>query len=156
MKSTLLTAVAALAFATPAQAAPADDAVKAVTTWLDKFNAGDMNAFYSAHAPNAVLVDEFAPYIWAGKDAPMTWAESFGKDTKAHAITDARMDYAAPVRADSDGQGAYIILPTTYHIKQGGKPMSAKGSMTFAMTHADGSWKIASWTYTAPAPTPDP
>lgn len=155
MKLALLSAAVALTFATPLQAAPADDAVKAVTTWLDRFNAGDMDAFYAGHAPNAVIIDEFAPYVWAGKDAPRVWAESFGADAKAQDITEPRMDHGQPTRAETDGKSAYIIVPTVYHIKKGGKAMSAKGSMTFVMTHADGSWKIAGWTYAAPAPSPD-
>ena len=61
----------------------------------------------------------------------------------------------SPQKAYSDGKSAYIVVPTVYHMKQGGKAMSAKGSMTFVMTRADGTWKIASWTYTAPAPAPD-
>ena len=156
MKSLLLTAAAlALTSSQPASASPTDDAVRAVTTWLDKFNAGDMNAFFAGHAANPVIVDEFAPYVWAGKDAPRVWAQAFEADAKAHSITQPRMDHAAPTRAESDGKSAYIIVPTVYHVTQGGKTMSAKGSMTFVMTHADGSWKIASWTYTAPAPTAD-
>ena len=157
MQKLVLSALAlSVALAQPAQAAPADDAVKAVTAWLDKFNAGDMDAFFAGHAPSPVLVDEFAPYVWTGRDAPQTWAQSFERDAKANSITEPRMDHAAPTRAESDGKSAYIIIPTLYHIKRSGKPMSAKGAMTFVMSHADGSWKIASWTYSAPAPTPDP
>jgi ketosteroid isomerase-like protein len=156
MKNVLMAAVA-LTAAVPhaAFASPANDAVKAVTTWLDKFNAGDMQAFFAGHAASPVITDEFPPYIWTGKDAPQRWAQSFGADAKAHAITDPHMDHGAPLRADSDGSSAYIVIPTVYHVKESGKPMSAKGSMTFVMTHGDGSWKIASWTYSAPAPTPD-
>jgi ketosteroid isomerase-like protein len=139
----------------PVQAAPAGDAVSAVTAWLDKFNAGDMNAFYAAHAPGAVIVDEFAPYVWAGNDAPHVWAEDFDADAKAHRITEPRMDYAAPIRAESDGKSAYIVLPTVYRIKQDGHSMSAAGTMTFIMSNTVGGWKIASWTYSAPAPAPD-
>jgi ketosteroid isomerase-like protein len=144
-----------LGLAGPARAAPADDAFSAVRTWLDKFNAGDMNAFYAAHAPGAVIIDEFAPYVWTGKDAPHVWAQGFDADAKAHGITDPRMDYAAPIRAESDGRSAYIVLPTVYRIKQNGRSMSAAGTMTFAMVRQGSEWKIASWTYSAPAPAPD-
>lgn len=139
----------------PAQATPADDAVRSVTSWIDKFNAGDMNAFYAAHSANPVIIDEFAPYVWSGKDAPHVWANAFEADAKAHGITDPRMDYAAPIRAESDGKSAYIVLPTVYRIKQNGRSMSAAGSMTFVMSRGTDGWKIASWTYSAPAPSPD-
>ncbi|MDP9423990.1 MAG: hypothetical protein M3Q19_14365 [Pseudomonadota bacterium] len=49
----------ALSLAAPAQAGPAEDATAAVTSWIDKFNAGDLNAFYAAHAPDAVIIDEY-------------------------------------------------------------------------------------------------
>jgi ketosteroid isomerase-like protein len=143
------------AVASPATAGPADDAVRAVTTWIDRFNAGDMNAFYSAHTANAVIIDEFAPYVWSGKDAPHVWANGFDADAKAHRITEPRMDYAAPIRAESDGKSAYIVLPTVYRIKQDGRSMSAAGTMTFVMVKTASGWKIASWSYAAPAPAPD-
>jgi ketosteroid isomerase-like protein len=156
MKFMLCVATAAsFALAVPVHAAPADDAVSAVTTWIDKFNAGDMNAFYAAHAPGAVIIDEFAPFMWTGKDAPHIWAQGFDADAKAQHITDPRMDYAAPMRAESDGKSAYILLPTVYHIKQNGRSMSAAGTMSFVMSRTADGWKIASWTYSAPAPAPD-
>jgi len=156
MKLMLCIATATLlALPVPVQAAPAGDAVSAVTTWLDKFNAGDMNAFYAAHAPGAVIIDEFAPFVWTGKDAPHVWAQGFDADSKAQHITDPRMDYAAPIRAESDGKSAYIVLPTVYRIKQNGRSMSAAGTMSFVMIRTADGWKIASWTYSAPAPLPD-
>ena len=61
--------LAAKPLAGPAAAGPAEDATAAVTTWLDKFNAGDFNAFYAAHAPDA-LIDEYAPFEWRGQCRP--------------------------------------------------------------------------------------
>jgi hypothetical protein len=65
------------------------------------------------------------------------------------------MDYAAPIRAESDGKSAYIVLPTVYRCKQNGRSMSAAGTMTFVMVHQGADWKIASWTYSAPAVAQD-
>jgi len=156
MKWSLSVATAiCVALSNPAQAAPADDAVRAVTTWLDKFNAGDMSAFYAAHTANPVIVDEFAPYLWSGANATHVWADGFDADAEAHGITEPRMDWAAPLRADSDGKSAYIVLPTVYRFKQNGRAMSAAGTMTFVMSRAADGWKIASWTYSAPAPASD-
>ena len=93
--------------------------------------------------------------MWTGKDAPHVWAQGFDADAKAQHITDPRMDYAAPMRAESDGKSAYILLPTVYHIKQNGRSMSAAGTMSFVMSRTADGWKIASWTYSAPAPAAD-
>lgn len=144
-----------LGLASPAYAAPADDAFSALRTWLDKFNAGDMAAFFAGHTDNPTIIDEFAPYAWMGANAAQNWAQSFDADSKAHAITEPRMDYAAPIRAESDGKTAYIVLPTVYRMKQNGRSMSAAGTMTFAMVRQGSGWKIASWTYSAPAPAAD-
>ena len=140
------------AFVAPAAAGPAEDATSAVTTWLDKFNAGDVNAFKAAHAPNAVIVDEFGPYFWTGADTPQRWLDDYGKDSTANGISGGRLDYAAPIRASANEKSAYIVLPTIYRMTQGGKAKSAAGNMTFVMTKIGNDWKIASWTYSAPEP----
>jgi ketosteroid isomerase-like protein len=152
LKSICFAAAASLVIAMPAKAGPAEDATAAVVDWLDKFNAGDIAAFTAAHAPAAVIVDEFAPFYWSGPNAAQAWLGDYGKDATAKGISGGRLDYAAPVRAESDGKSAYVVLPTIYRCKQGGKAMSAAGHMTFIMTRADAGWKIASWTYSAPAP----
>jgi ketosteroid isomerase-like protein len=143
------------ACAVPAQAAPTDDALHAVTIWLDKFNAGDMDAFFAGHADNAVIIDEFAPKVCSGAKVALTWAHDYDSDAKTLYLRDPRMDFAAPVRAESDGKSAYIVLPTVYRIKLEGRSMSAAGTMTFVMSNTAGGWKIASWTYAAPEPAPD-
>jgi ketosteroid isomerase-like protein len=149
---TAAAAAASFAFATSAMAGPAEEAAAAVTTWVDKFNAGDTNAFKAAHAPNAVIIDEFGPYLWSGPNAPQQWLDDYGKDAATHGITGGRLDYAAPTRAQSNGNMAYVVLPTIYRFQQAGKMKSAAGNMTFVMTKAGHDWKIASWTYSAPEP----
>jgi ketosteroid isomerase-like protein len=141
-----------VAVCVPANAGPAEDATATVTTWMDKFNAGDMDAFSAGHAQNAVIVDEFAPHVWTGADAPKRWLEDYVKDSTAHGISKGHMDYATPVRADASDTAAYIVMPTIYSFQQGGRKKSAAGSMTFVMTKVGNDWKIASWTYSATAP----
>jgi len=150
-QATLFLAATA-AFTAPALAGPAEDATAAVTTWLDKFNAGDVAAFQAGHAPDAVIVDEFGPHLWSGPDAAKRWLDDYGKDAAAGGISGGRVDYAAPVRASASANSAYIVLPTIYRMQQGGKAKSAAGTMTFVMTRAGQEWKIASWTYSAPEP----
>lgn len=151
MKSILLAAVA-LAIATPATAGPAEDATAAVTSWLDKFNAGDIPAFLAGHRAGALIVDEFAPYVWGGPDSAQRWLGDYAKDAEARGISGGRIDYGKPVHAASDGRGAYIVLPTTYRFTQKGIKMAGTGSMTFVMGRVGDAWKIASWTYSGAPP----
>ncbi|HYC96104.1 MAG TPA: nuclear transport factor 2 family protein [Sphingomicrobium sp.] len=143
---------ATAAIAVPANAGPAEDATAVVTTWLDKFNAGDVAAFNAGHAANAVIVDEFRPYLWTGPNASQRWLADYGKDAAAGGISGGRLDYAAPIRATATEGTAYIVLPTIYRMQQRGKAKSAAGTMTFVMTRTGNEWKIASWTYSAPEP----
>ena len=138
----------------PAIASPSDDATQVVTSVLDKFNAGNVQAFFAAHQPDAVIIDEFAPYVWSGSGSAQRWATDYARDAEARGISNGRVDYGKPIQANSDGATAYIVLPTTYSFEQKGKKMAAKGSMTFIMARAGADWKIASWTYSGATPAP--
>ena len=132
---------------TEAQAGPSEDATAVVTNVLDKFNAGDINAFFAAHQDGAVIIDEFAPYVWGGSNSAQRWAAAYAKDAEKRGISGGRVDYARPIQATSDGTSAYVVLPTSYRFTQNGKKMAGKGSMTFVMVHGGTGWKITSWTY---------
>lgn len=147
--------LAALALANPAVAAPVDDAVATITTTLDKFNGGDADAFVNAHHDGAVIVDEFAPFVWGGSGSVQKWLGDYAKDAGSRSISDGRIDYGKPIQANADAGGAYVVLPTTYRFTQNGKKMAGAGSMTFVMARRDGQWKISSWTYSGATPTPE-
>ena len=153
-KAGLLLALSLL-IAAPAKAGPAEDATAAVTSVLDKFNAGDVDSFFAAHQDGAVIVDEFAPYVWGGPGSAQRWAGDYAKDAETRGISGGRVDYAAPVQKSSDGASAYIVLPTTYRFTQKGRKMAGKGNMTFVMIRRAGAWKIASWTYAGGTPAPE-
>jgi hypothetical protein len=147
--------LATLLLAAPVHAGPAEDATAAVTSVLDRFNAGDIEAFFQAHQEGAIIVDEFAPYIWTGSGSAQRWAGDYMRDAEARAISEGRIDYSAPIQANSDGTSAYIVLPTTYRFLQRGVRMAGRGSMAFLMTRVGTNWKIASWTYSGATPSPE-
>lgn len=151
----LLVASTMMATGSPALATPAEDATAAVTSVLDKFAAGDINAFFAAHRDGALIVDEFAPYVWGGPQSVQRWAGGYDADAKRRGISGGRVDYGKPIQASSDGTSAYIVLPTTYRFVQNGTKMAGVGSMTFAMAHEASGWKITSWTYSGATPTPE-
>lgn len=152
MRMTVLLLASSLLFAAPAQAGPTEDATAAVTNILDRFNGGDVEAFLQAHQANAVVVDEFAPFVWTGSGSAQRWAGDYTRDAAARGISGGRVDYSAPIQANSDGATAYIVLPTTYRFTQNGRRMAGRGSMTFVMARDGADWKIASWTYSGATP----
>lgn len=155
MRMTSLFLALTLMAAAPAQAGPAEDATAAVTNILDRFNAGDANAFFQAHQDGALIVDEFAPYVWTGSGSPQRWAGDYERDAAARGISGGRVDHGPAIRAESAGDSAYVVLPTVYRFVQHGTRMAARGTMTFVMRHVGANWMIASWTYSAPAPSPE-
>ena len=148
----LLFLLAAFFLTAPAQAAPVEEAQRFVTTTLDRFNAGDMDAFAAAHQDNHVIIDEFAPYSWSGAGAVRRWMADYMRDAAARGISGGRVDYSEPLQAGSDGNAAYVVLPTVYRFMQNGQQMSARGSMTFVLVRYGNDWKIASWTYAGETP----
>ena len=147
--------VSSTSLADIAMAGPAEDAAAVVTSVLDKFNAGDIDAFFAAHRDGAVIIDEFSPYVWGGAESAQRWAADYAKDSEARGISGGRVDYSRPVQAASDGTGAYIVLPTTYRYTQKGVKMAGPGSMTFVMGRVGKDWKISSWTYSGATPAPE-
>lgn len=141
-----------LLLAWPAHAGPAEDATRAVTNILDRFSGGDIQAFLAAHRDDAIIIDEFAPYVWAGNGAAQRWIGDYMRDAGANGISDGRVDYEAPIQANSDGTSAYIVLPTVYRFVQRGTRMAGRGSMTFVMRRDGDDWRIASWTYSGATP----
>lgn len=155
MRAFLALLFTTLLFAAPAQAGPAEDAANAVTTVLDRFNAGDINAFFAAHQDSAIIVDEFAPFVWTGAGAAQRWAADYMRDAQARGISGGRVDYGPAVQANSLGDSAYVVLPTTYRFMQNGRRMAGRGHMTFVMAREGAGWKIASWTYAGSTPAPE-
>lgn len=153
--STMMLGLATMLAAAPVNAGPAEDATTAVTSVLDKFNAGDFKAFADAHRDGALIIDEFPPYQWGGPGSIKQWGADYEKDAAARGITAGRVDYEKPLQAHSDGNSAYVVLPTTYRFQQKGVKMAGKGSMTFVMARSESVWKIASWTYSGATPTPE-
>jgi ketosteroid isomerase-like protein len=141
--------------AAPATTASAADATAFVTAMMDKFNGGDVKAFLKAHQDDALIVDEFGPHVWTGPGSAKHWLDAYAKDSEAKGISGGRVDYGKPLQVNGDATGAYIVLPTTYRFVQKGTKMSAPGSMTFVVKRAGKDWKIASWTYSGAAATPE-
>ena len=126
-----------------------------ITATLDKFNGGDADAFAAAHRDGAMIIDEFAPFMWGGPGSVGKWLSDYAKDAGARGISAGRVDYDKPIQATSEGNSAYIVLPTTYRFMQGGKKMAGAGNMTFVMAREGDGWKISSWTYAGATPAPE-
>lgn len=144
MRKAILALALTTAAAPPARAQQAD-VVAVVNKFIDGFNKGDIAAALSTCAPNAAIIDEFAPFAWHGCD---TWANAYDADAKLHGITDGSVTLGKPWHVDIVGTSAYVVGPGSYAYKQKGKPVKETLS-TFAVVLQKGAagWKITSWSW---------
>jgi ketosteroid isomerase-like protein len=148
-----LIGLAALALPLPALAQ--DAAVEApIKAFADAFNKGDMAAAAAQHDKSVTIVDEVAPYIWSGQGAFAGWLAALGKETSSLGKTDEAVAFGAPTRELVDGAQAYAIVPVTYTYKQKGAAMVEVAQITFTLRKGAAGWKISSWTWTGPDPSP--
>ena len=75
------------------------------------------------------------------------WADAYDKHAQATGVTDGKVTYGKPTRAEVDGDVAYVIMPTVYLYKEHGKPLQEEDQMTVVLNHEAGGWKIRSWTW---------
>ena len=147
MRSPLFAAVLFLvAVAPPAFAGAAEDAALApVHHFVDSVNAGDMKGAAAAYAPEASIIDEFAPYRWQGPRAYAGWLADFEAKSKAQGLTEPMMTLLKPTRVVVSGDHAYAVLPALYDFKLKGKPIREFGTFSFALTKTMEGWRIAAW-----------
>ncbi|HET7218603.1 MAG TPA: hypothetical protein VFJ02_11175 [Vicinamibacterales bacterium] len=123
-----------------------------ITKFIDTFNKGDMAGAASTHAaePDLAITDEVAPYFWRGAKAFESWAGDLDRDAKKNGITEQKVVLGSATRVETDGNAAYVIVPSTYTFKLKGVAMREAAQMTFTLKKGASGWLIHGWTWTGP------
>ncbi len=147
-RSILVVALSLLAVPALGRASDASDAVAQVKQFIDGFNKGDVKSALATCASPAVIIDEFAPYLWQGPNACADWANDFDADAKKNGITDGFVKMSKPRHVFVTGNVAYVVVPTAYDYKLKGKKVSQTGA-TMAVTLRKGAdgWRITAWAW---------
>lgn len=157
MQRLLVVAICAFGLLAPGAALAADPQVMApVRQFIESFNQGDVKAAEATHAADVVIVDEAPPFVWKNPGAFQAWLASLTKDDKARGRTDGAVALGEPTREEVAGDAAYVVVPAEYTFKEKGVAMHEPSQMTYALRKTATGWKISSWTWTGPAPTPRP
>jgi hypothetical protein len=134
--------------ATPALAGGNAAAVlRPVHQFIDGMDAANAKASAAAFAPNASIIDEFAPYHWQGDDAFAKWDADFGAWAKAGGVSDVFITLRKPKHLNVSADHAYAVVPTLITFRQKGKKMREHGTFTFALTETATGWRIAAWAW---------
>ena len=156
MRKAILGIVMCLLTAVSAAAQTADAQMMApIQKFMEAFNKGDIAGAAATHAAGAdlVILDEVAPFLWRGAGAFQAWAADLDTDAKKNGITDQMVTISAATRAETNGDGAYVIVPSVYTFKQRGVAMREAAQMTFALKKGTSGWLIHGWTWTGPRAT---
>ena len=147
--SMILTASLLLALAPGAKAADAG-VENAITQFSAALHSGDSKAAKTFLAPRTVILDDVAPYYWAGANAFEDWQADLAKTSLARGMAEEDAELGAPSRIEVAGDHAYVVLPASHSFKMKGRLMREKAQLTFILARDDSrAWKITSWTWTA-------
>jgi ketosteroid isomerase-like protein len=153
-RQTAALAVALAAMAAGARAAPVDDAVATVRQFIDAFDRGDVAAAAATHEADAAIIDEVGAHQWHGPGAFQAWAGDLMKDAAANGQTDMAVVLGKPLRAQVDGDTAYVVMEAAFNYKQRGVATTEPAQMVFALKKEAAGWKIAGWAWSGGTPRP--
>jgi hypothetical protein len=109
---------------------------------------------YMAHVDGAVLptvfaddglviVENFPPYIFNGKDAAAHWEAGYRKHVAQ--LTELKCDFGKAHDLDRNGDRVYFVLPTTWRGVQSGSRFEEHGAWAFVLTKSSGQWRIIAY-----------
>lgn len=120
--------------------------IRAITDFMAMLDDARVDGVF---ADDAIVVENFAPYVFRGADAVARWRAGF----REHAATLAGLKVAFGPAQDfsRDGDTAYFVLPTTWTGTTKGKPFEEEGGWSFVLARAGAGWRIAcyAWAVTA-------
>jgi hypothetical protein len=113
-----------------------------------------MLARYMAHVDGAVLppvfaddglviVENFPPYIFNGKDAAAHWDTGYRKHVER--LKDLKCEFGKAHDFDRNGDRVYFVLPTTWRGVLPGSRFEEHGAWAFVLTKSSGQWRIVAY-----------
>jgi ketosteroid isomerase-like protein len=155
MRYWVIGAVIGLAVGGYAGAETPDPALMApIQKFVDSFNAGDVAGAAATHAATAdlAIIDEVPPHLWRGAQAFQAWAADLDGYAQKNGITDQGVTISTPIRQETSGDLACVVVPAVYAFKQGGVSMREAAHMTLVLKKGADGWLIHGWTWTGPKP----
>jgi ketosteroid isomerase-like protein len=147
LTSIALTAILA-GLAAPASAATVPAAVMAPISAVLKYtNANDTSKLDAYYTSDAVVIDEFAPYVWTGSSAGARWWTSLMAVNRKTSISNMKASMQPVQHFNVSGDKAYVVVPATVSFFYKGKPQKETGTLTMTLQRSGTDWKIATQTW---------
>ena len=86
-------------------------ALAAVRGMVDAVNQADFATAIAAFTDTPVIVEDIAPFIWQGADAPSDWLSAMGANAARLNVQSVMMVLEQPTRVEVDAEAAYAVFP---------------------------------------------
>jgi hypothetical protein len=122
-----------------------DEAMMTPVTALARYMAHpDGTVFPPVFAGDGlVIVENFPPYIFSGKDAAEHWAAGYRKHVER--LRELKCDFGKAHDFDRNGDRVYFVLPTTWRGLQPGLRFEEHGAWAFVLAKSSGQWRIIAY-----------
>jgi hypothetical protein len=90
-----------------------------------------------------VILENFAPYIFNGKDAATRWDLGYRKHVER--LQELKCEFGKAHDFERTGDRAYFVLPTTWRGVQPGSRFEEHGAWAFVLEKASGQWRIIAY-----------
>ena len=136
--------------AAPAWAQQPDEAAlqKPVRAWVDAFNRWDFAYPQDAFEEDAVVIDQFPPFLWQGNASARQWWTALMGETMAEherrSISKQRLELGPMQFVQSDGLTANFVQPATLTWTAKGQSHEMKALWVATERKAGSSWRISS------------
>ena len=133
---------------------PNNAVAAAVRTMVDAVNSGDFAGAIAAFTEAPVIIEDLAPYLWRGADAPSNWLSAMGANAARLNVQSVLMAVEQPTRVEVDAQVAYAVIPGELRLAGEGGDLFAKGVLTLTLQCVCGRWLIDALVWSGPEPAP--
>jgi hypothetical protein len=96
-----------------------------------------------AFADDVIIVENFPPHVFSGRDAARRWADGFRAHVRG--ATGLRHAFGTPLDASVSGDRAYLSIHTTWTFQAGGEQFTETGGWAFVMARHGGAWRVGAY-----------
>ena len=116
--------------------------VAALARYMAHVEGATMPLVFADHG--VVIIEDFAPYVFRGKDAVILWNAGFRRH--AGFLSDLKFTFGGAHDFDRTGDRIYFVLPTTWRgIYQNTRRFEEHGGWSFVLEKSSGKWRIIAY-----------
>jgi hypothetical protein len=88
------------------------------------------------------IIENFPPYVFAGRDAAVRWERGFRRHALAGALTNLTAEFGPAQDFSADRSRAFFVLPTIWTGHASGAPFRERGAWSFVLLRLEPGWRI--------------